>query len=301
MNSVTQIACSAELSAHEERVNHVAFSPGGEHMASSDVGSNVVVWRGKTPAHRFRLASRLRPWMPNVVRSLAFSADGSELYVAAAEKIRAFDVRNGQVRWCSRAPNMLAFLPNSPQAIAVCSGGDWVATFASGLVEQWTTYRARKARWTHNDTPRTIAILGDGKRLVGTNGYTVTMWDLETHAMIGRMDVGERVLGFAASPIRDVAALHFGTFVQILDLAENREIGAFRTPPGLPALAFSPREERIAVAEGKSVLLRDFSGRPAAEAAQSDAVALSLGYDANGRTLATGRSDGVISIWNVER
>jgi WD40 repeat protein len=286
--------------AHRDRVNHVATSPDRDVFAGSDVSSRVLVWRQGEVALDFTVRSRFRPWLSNVVRALQFSADGRELYVAMSDRVRSYDVENGQTRWCASAPNLLAFLPNPPQGLAVAPSGDLVVTYASGVIDLWTPYRVRKARWSHNDAPRMIGVLGDGRRAIGANGYSVTMWDLDSHALIGRLDPGGHVYGFAVSRVRDVAALHYGTSVRLFDLVEGREMARFDVPPGLPLIAFSPNEEALAVGMGTSVSIRDFEGREIYGTTPSKGRVQAFAFALDGASILVGDSLGGLRAFSPE-
>src|SRR5689334_11467039 len=109
MPSTATIAPFDAFLAHDDPVNHVAFSPRGDLIATSDTAMTARVWRNRQQILHLDLRSisdKVRP--TERIRSLAFSAEGNRLYIAAGENVAAYDLTRprNEPDWIFVAPRL---------------------------------------------------------------------------------------------------------------------------------------------------------------------------------------------------
>ncbi len=291
---------SRTLSNLRNGINHVAYSPDGQTMATSDVHMNVHVTRGSEVVYRRRfnvLEDKIRPTQR--VRGMAFSTTGSQLYLAAADRVIAVDVSTGEEIWSHAAPRSFGFLVISPISLATSSSGDVAAAFDNGSVGVWDEDGMLKSLWHHNDAPRMIHFSSDGQTLIGTDSFSLSGWNWETRKRTFKVRLPARVYGMAVSKLAPIAATRTLHGIHLWNLDSKQGIASLPVGFGLPLVAFSPVDQTFAFAERSGVMLVDLNGQVLDQRVVKDGAVLSLAFSPDGKEIAVGCSDNQVRHWQL--
>ncbi len=272
-------------------INHVAFSPDSRLMAQSDTSMRLSVMRDGTEVFSLKLSTKddkIRP--TERIRGLSFSHDGSLLFVAAGDRLHAFDVSKGIRAWSYRAPRSFGFLIISPIAVA-SSLGLVASAFDNGTLGVWTEAGSLKSLWHDNDSPRYIGFLPDGDRLVGSDSFSVRTWNVATRKKEARFRLPQRVYSLAASPSVPVVAFRTLHDLILFDCDELRILHTLPVGSGLPLAALHPCEALVAVGDRHGFNLVDFSGALKERHTINDCRLLSLAFKPDGSAVVAGCSD----------
>lgn len=299
--SIAALVPVGELLAHREGVKAIAVSGDGQWKATADVGRRVIVWKGDDPVLKYdpipiweRMGANRR------VYSLAFSRDSYVLYIGMTDRLAAYHVDSGVRIWQFRGPRVLAFLPSSPVGLAVNPVTETLAAaYDDGHVGLWTPTGSCRRFWFDNDAPRHLAFTRDGSRLIGSDSFSICIWDAETHAKIARHVPNERVHALALSTGFDVAASRTLYDITIWDVDTGAESAKIPIGRGLPLMAFSPTAKLLAYSEMNVVRVCDFEGNAKGETTIPTEMTLSLGFSADGEILLVGGSDGAIRAYEA--
>ena len=283
-----------ELRGHRSGVRMLASSPDGKWFASADLGRRIALWKGAELHLEFdplpfweRFPSSRR------IHALAFSLDSSQLFVAMTDRICAYDVSTGRRLWRYRPRRVLAFLANAPVGLSVNpASGMLTASFEDGHIVFWPHGEQGQETWFDNDAPRYFGFSRDGSRMVGTDGHSICIWDMATHAKLAKKVPSDRIYALAVSQTADVAAVRTLYAISIWNLESGHELGRIGMGSGLPLIAFSSSENLLAYSERGKVMVADFEGNPRGAVSTHDAQVLSLCFRQDG--LLVGCSDGMI-------
>jgi len=166
----------AVLEGHGDRVNSVAFSPDGFHVATASGDETIRIWEAKAGIPGLALRGHDGP-----VFLAVFSPDGKTLLSAGArdKTVRLWDlttykVKNvmeghpDEVRFVGYGPNgMKASLSKDGEAKLWDAGGNETASFL------WTSENASLPSYGTS-----VALSPDGKTLAVGHDEVVDVWDL---------------------------------------------------------------------------------------------------------------------------
>ncbi|GAB5374984.1 MAG: hypothetical protein AcusKO_14460 [Acuticoccus sp.] len=191
------------------------------------------------------------------------------------------------------------------KGLAAGPDGTYAAADISGEIAVWRAGVTEPLRLAGHDAQVwALALSPDGQRLAsGDRSGTVRLWDLATGAALWTAQYGGGAvwsLAFAADGTRLVMAADGE--VALLDTADGTVRGEYRPPAGMVTRAtVSPRGERLAVTTtaGRVALLSLPTLAPEQELAVVDDIAWSAAFSPDGRLLAIGASDEVVSIWDI--
>jgi WD40 repeat protein len=282
-------------------INRVAFSPTGRYVATSDVRMNVSVRQADETLFRRNYESenpKVRPM--DRVRGLSFSNDGSLLYIAAGDTLRAVEWMSGRESWAYTPPRSFGFLIISPTSFATSVAGDVAAAFDNGSIAIWDSSGKLNAKWHDNDAPRSMFFTKDGRTLVGTDSFSLCAWNVDTQKKVVRKRLKDRAFGLAVSSAGMVATRSLTT-ATVWDLEAETPVLTTPVGSGLPLVEFSPVERVLALGSEHAIELIDFVEGPIARFEISDAKVLSLAFSPEGTDLAVGCSDDRVKMIPLPR
>ncbi len=217
---------SAVLAGHQGAVLDLALAPGGVLLASSSVDETVRLWDISE-----RELIRTFDGNNGFTDSIAFSADGTQLYAAFPDEgvVAVWNVEGDN-------PAQRLTLPGTPRTVAPHPNGNQLAVGTDdGQITLWSLPDAATIATlnAHTDTVTDLAYTPDGSILISASrDTTVRMWDTATHDAIGTPLTGHTdwVTGIAIAPTAGVFATTSEDATVILWDVETRQ------PIGLPLL-----------------------------------------------------------------
>jgi WD40 repeat protein len=323
-----------ECKGHEKKVTRVAFSPGGEVLASGGQDRTVRLWGFAAGTERRRLRTdgavqaltfapdgrvlasgceggTLHLWDPATGKGLhrfrahsfgapavAFSPDGKALASGGDGTVCLWDVATGQRRHrLYAAAEALAFAPDG-------------ATLASGghdcRIRLWdvATGKERPSGASGHLGPlwAPIALSADGTILATVGGGMIHLWEVATGRELHRLNTaGPWPCHVALSRDGKVVASE----KCVWDAASGKELRRFpRQQHPIQALAFSPDGKILAMgsddpAAGAGGMVRLWDAAAATEIRSFGGQPVrALRYSPDGKVLAAGNRDGCIGLWD---
>ncbi len=283
----------APVSTHVDRfqhgINRFAISRDGKLRATSDVDMNVVIESEGTVIFNENFSSANEKIKPTErVRGLAFSPDGSQIYIAAGEKLWAIGAYDGQIRWSYVAPRSFGFLIISPMTLDVSTKGEIAVAFDNGSVKVWDSRGELRARWNDNDCPRTLKYAADAGRIVGTDSFSLCIWDLANLKAKRKIVMPDRVYGMDLNQAGTIAAVRTLKEVLIWDLERASRICSIPVEPGTPIVALHPSKPLVACGEGSRISFSALSGQFLSRHELDAASGLCMAFDHSGSELIVG-------------
>ena len=305
---------------HTTRAYSVAFSRGGQILASASWDGTIKLWDAKSGRELRTLAGH--GW--GVYRAV-FSPDGKQLASASRDgTVKLWDVATGA--------NTRSFVAESlaVKSVAWSPDGRWLATSGNeGVVKLWDAaslkeLRAMKhaARDGGSGLVNCVLFNPDGKTLAARNwDGTVSLWEIgtgqEAHALTVA-DAAGAISSIAFSHDgRFIAAADEGTKVKFWDVASGQLARTLVSPPAegmtiqIVSLAFSPDGRTLATGEARVdnalgryngvVKLWDLqTGHVAHETLAHVMEPDSLAFNPDGHVLASGGADGGVKLWAAD-
>jgi len=280
---------SGPLEHFEHGINRVVMSQGGGLVATSDVDMNVVVRDQDKVLYQGNFSSaneKIRP--TERIRGLVFSPSGDLMYVAAGEQVTAIQTNGWNVAWTYVAPRSFGFLIISPIALDVSGSGDVVAAFDNGTIVVWDGHGTRKYVLKDNDTPRWLKFAGDVDKVVGSDSFTLCVWDITKRRRRQKIGLTGRVFGMDVNKTGTVAATRTLQDIVLWDLPQRDILSIIPVSPSIPLLAMHPTRDWLAFGERNRVKIVDFSGVVVTHFELAIASALSIAFDPNGNEILVG-------------
>ncbi|KAH7922058.1 WD40 repeat-like protein [Leucogyrophana mollusca] len=293
------------IEGHRGVVASVAFSPGGERVASGSWDGTIRVWNAETGEVVCGPLSGHENW----VTSVAFSHDGRRIVSGSKDRtIRVWDLRTGQMTSASfhghnRCITSVAF---SPDGSRVVSGSK------DKTIIVWNSSTGDIISGPfigHKKAVTSVTISPDGRRIAsGSFDRTVRVWHMETGQVISTPFKGHKdtVTSVAFSP--DGKMVVSGSVDETVRLWDA-ETGQMVSDPFLghthevTSVAFSPDGRRIVSGscDNTSRVWNAETGEPAASPFEGHSHwVTSVDFSRDGKRVVSGSHDMTIRLWDAE-
>jgi WD40 repeat protein len=310
----------AVLGGYDHGVHSLAYRPDGNVLATACVDGTVRLWDVADP-RRPRELTRLRG-STRVPAGVTFSPDGRTLVTGGSD-----DAGHGTVLWWDVTD------PRQPRQLTIPTGKTgpvYDAAFSPDgrtlATAQFTTTglagRHDVRLWDVTDPgrPRELAVLtgqtdqvavlafdhaGHGLAVASSIEDAVKLWDVsDPRRPRGPMPLaGSEGTVVAAAFSPDGHTLAVGGVDRIVRLWDTTDLGHPHALTALSAtvpvwkLTFSPDGTALAIGGDHFAQLEDISAWTFPSRAHGSTT--QLGFSADGRTLATGHTDGAVGLWDT--
>jgi WD40 repeat protein/serine/threonine protein kinase len=300
---------------HESAVYSVAFSPGGQYLATATKDGFVRLWQAKTGQER-------QKWLAHDMNATAvqFSPDGRYLATGSWDQtVKVWDVEKvlqGEVnepllrREHSSRVWSVSFSPDG-QRLASAGGRE---AQEKGEVKVWDLNMGEEALTLSSFDPtrtvRCVQFSPDGRRLATCGNGLVQVWDAQTgRELLTWRDPQGLFQQVAFSPdgrrlaaVAGLLVVYPDEEVQVWDAHTGQEIFRLRGHVGgLRGVAFSPDGRRLASA-GRDQTIKLWDTATGQEVltlrGHLDQV-LGLAFSADGHQLASASVDNTVRIWDA--
>lgn len=310
-HSAPPLRSTRSISAHDSMVRYLVWSPSGQTLASGSLGGEggdeFALWQTATGEEEWRVK------LPRgeSLCSLAFSPDGKLLAAGGGGKIFLHDADTGRRRrtLVGHGGACVVCCAFSPDGKTLATGGG----MHDNTIHLWNLPSGERQAILsgHQTEVLSVTFTRDGGTLFSAAGQkdaTVRVWDV-TQAEL-KQTLGEFAgswaqafsLGgksFAEARGGDVFLweLPGGRLIQAL---KNRGDGSTPANRLVQTVAYSPDGKRIATAAGNSLSIWDLATGRRERVGETGTSVNSITFDPSGDRVASGDSDGNITIWTMK-
>jgi WD40 repeat protein/serine/threonine protein kinase len=293
----------------------LAFSEGGQMLVTYAAGptNEVGVWRVPTGA---KLTSyRVPAWeVGQGTPGTPFAIDrrGTVAAVGPNHTIHLIDLSEGKTRWTRRAADeSVKALALSPDGRILASG----AGFVESGIRLWDTATGKEISRLqgHRAWVSALAFWPDGKTLASASGdQTIRLWDLTDPVQVPSPRVlrGHNLEVWRLALLPDAKTLVSGSKDGSVCLWDTTTIQHERTriilPVTVAAWRFAPDSRSVLTVDGQGHVTRwrgaDFGERISVMdlAAKRTPVFSSALISREGRWVAAGSEDGIVTVWDLQ-
>jgi len=301
----------------------IAFSPNGEHFATSDTKGDIQIWDTRTYT-KITNCQGHQHW----TWAVTFSPDGQYLASASDDhRVKLWDVATGECLQTyighTFSVNAVVFSPvrgASPE-----ENGQIIASCAQdSTIRLWRTFPGKSSPEIqtlggHNGRVWSIAFSPDGRTLVsGGEDLTVRLWDVATGECVAEWSAHtDWVRSVAFSPDgRSVATASYDRSIKIWDVGKIpdgwEQLGIYiptclHTLTGhqqpVSAIAFSPDGRQLVSSSfDKTIKLWDTNSGKCVQTLLGHRNRIwTVAFHPNGTQIASGGDDNHTKIWDLER
>lgn len=282
---------------HLDRVNAVAFSPDGKHIASASNDGTALLWDVTTGTVLHVLSNH-----KDAVRTVAFSLDGKLLALGSADNsITLWDTTRNEALYTLEGHtgwvNAVAFSPDGKR-LASGSGDKRVRLWDT------TTGATLESLDEHTDWVRAVVFSPDGKKLASASyDSSVKLWDAITAVLLRTLEGHKRLVSAVNfSPNGKVLASASGDWtLKLWSTDTGKVLQTIRGHKGwVSSVVFSPDGKQLASASGdKTVKLWDVATGDELQTLQSHEDCVSaVAFSPDGRQLASASYDRTLRLWD---
>jgi eukaryotic-like serine/threonine-protein kinase len=282
-------------------VNGVAFSPGGERLASAGGDGTVKIWNsrtGKEPIQTFRAHA-------DSVVSVAFHPDGKHLASRGADrKVNVWDLTaTGRAVFTEPCDAVRKF--GTAYTVAFSPDGRLLAAGSDGVVKVWDWKSRQLLRPLpgHIIHPVPVAFSGDGRLATGSFREGLKVWDPETGTLLRTVPAHHGAISAVAFSADGgwLASASYDRTVKLSDSRTGEVLRPFDLHTGnVEGVAFGANGRRLASGgEDKTVRVWDATtGREVLGLHGHTEKCACVAFSPDGLRLASASHDGTIRIWD---
>jgi eukaryotic-like serine/threonine-protein kinase len=302
----TGAEAAAPLEGHTGWVRTLATSTDGHWMASGSGDSTVIVWDVFSRKPETRLFGHTTGIM-----ALAFSPD---------QRFLASGGYDGTIRlWDLNTARQIALLRGhgaTVKRLSFSPDGQWLASQSDdGLVKLWHATPGAEGNMLAGSPGwlQDVALSPDGRRLASVvlDTFAVNLWDLPTRSRIVLTGHTSAVMCAVFSPDgRMLATGSHDQTVRLWDVTDHKAVAILTNGFPVGSLAFSPDGRTLVAGGSKFYLLEgdrgglqfwDVPSRQAGGTIPGDTSDIvQVAWSASGSLLATGHTDGYVSLWDAQ-
>ena len=298
------------ISGHTNRVSSIAFSPGGNIIASGK-GDQVLLWDVNTA----ELTESLNTAGLNII-SVGFSPNGSTLATGHdGNTILLWDMETRQQKLKIEVPLLDTDIKTWIREVIFSPDGNLLAS--SGGYNDYSVYLwdvntglLKVKLEGHTDTVDSIAFSPNGRMLAscceGFGDNSIKLWHVVTGQLIATLEGHTGgVFSVAFSPDGKTLASGAGfedNSIKLWDISTVKNKETLKSGKGyVLCVAFSPDGRTLANGNsGRSVSLWDIATKQQiAVLTGHNSVVKCVAFSPDGKTLASGSNDGTILLWDL--
>ena len=285
-------------------VNSLAFSPGGERIASAVGDGTVKVWDNRTNKVIQALAAH-----PDSVYSVVFHPDGKHLAsVGADRKVKVWDLTTGHTVF-TRPSDAADHNRGTAYVVAFSPDGRRLAAGNDGAVNVWDWEKEQLLLTLpgHAKKGICVAFSPDGRRLASASwSGDVMIWDAVTGERLHILSEHHHaVSALAFSPDgRRLVSACFDRHLIVWDATTGQRLHTLGANDGLVlGVAFSPDPDGLrlaSVGEDKTVRVWETAtGREVLDLRGHTELSQGVAFSPDGLRLASTSLDGTIRVWDA--
>ena len=263
----------------------------------ADLDRSLTIWTGGAVVNKIVLRSDgTKARAMDRVHAVAFSEDASLIFVAAGLHLRCLDAHDGREVWSYRPANVFGFLQTSPRALVVSKNKSVFMSSDSGEMCVFRASGEMCARWRSSDAPLFADLHKEGSLIIGSDGATLTVWDIDDRRRLMRYDCSGRIYGLKVVPRTDKVVLRTDRGIAVFDLYLGRVVRSFHVLPGLPFIDASAYGQRLLTGEGGCCAVYSLDGERVGAASAPSGRVISARFDRQGSSIHIGSSHGGLSV-----
>lgn len=287
--------------AHSQAIWAIAFSPDGQTLASGSFDQTILLWNLEQGEGQPILSGHQdRIW------SIAFSPDGQILASGSNDcTLRLWDVTTGDcIHTFTGHTDGVTTLAYHPDGNLIASGS------ADQTLRLWHPSTGLLITLTGHTLPITcITFSQDGQYLASSDAQTIRLWQVDTRDCLHVIE-----------NLTSIWSVAFSIDGQILGAGDRQHLKFWQVSTGaliqsqtgydsqIWSVSFSPNGQQFLACDKQKLGVWQFAAQPNDKSLVHRIATLegytnavwSVAFSPDGQTLASGSTDHVIRLWNVD-
>jgi WD40 repeat protein len=300
-DATTGAEVSPLLRGHSAMVTSVAFSPDGTRIASGSYDHTIRVWDAASGSAAFVLCGH-----KSYVLSVVFTPDGRQIISSSKDNtISVWDALSGSVIHIHPVEGLRS---SRPERIAVSTDGKMIACGSNeGTIRIWQLNASSRSLDIQTGHTRilSLAFFPDGRHIIATSSYRISVWDVISGTMIWVSDQQKWMNRIALSPNGEQFVIGYDDgMVGLWDATSlSRDFPDHGPHNPTTTMSFSPDGRQIAssYSDDASIHILDTqSGIEMTTPLQGhDKGVISVAFSPCGNRIASGSYDSTIRVWDL--